>query len=185
MLNKFLSRLKEYNPCNILELGTKGWDGKPPRNYKQQIIEVIPHCNWVGFDIEEGEDVTVAGDIHKATDYFDRHFFNGVVCIAVLEHLAKPWVAAEQLARITRIGGLLFCNTHQTFPYHPYPKDYFRFSTEGLEQIFSPEAKWRVLESGYDAPCKVLPLENMWTHARDWNFVADAWLNVSCIAQRI
>jgi hypothetical protein len=30
----------------------------------------------------------------------------------------------------------------------------------------------------------VIPLSNIFTHARDWNFTAEAWLNVVCIAEK-
>ena len=35
-----------------------------------------------------------------------------------------------------KVGGLIYIQTHQSFPLHGYPHDYFRFSREALASLF-------------------------------------------------
>lgn len=177
--------LARQDSPRVLEVGTRGWGGAPPKHHRAAVQDASPGAEWIGLDLEPGEDVDVVADVHEISRHFPIGHFSGVVCCAVLEHLRRPWLAAAQLAQVTRPGGRLFCQTHQSFPYHAYPADYFRFSVEALGEIFAPDAGWRVLKSGYEYPAKVVPLDNYWPHAVGWNFAAEAWLNVECVAERV
>lgn len=179
---RFFEQLGSMNPCRVLEMGTLAWNG-PPKHSRDLVLKANPAADWTGCDMVAGEGVDLVCDIHNLSS-LNREFDAAVVC-SVLEHVARPWVAAQELGSVIRSGGILLVTTHQSFPYHAYPKDYYRFTQEGLREIFSEEAGWKVVESNYDHPCKVTPLDNFFTHAHDWNFEAEAWLSVSCLAERI
>jgi SAM-dependent methyltransferase len=166
----------------VLEVGVKGWDGKPPKHNQLEIMGV--GAQWVGLDAESGVDVDVVCDLHELSKHVPHAGFDGIYCASVLEHLRRPWACAREMAHAVKPGGWAFIETHQSYPYHPYPKDYFRFSLEALGEVFAPDAGWRVIESEYLYPCKVVPVCNE-VQAAGWNFVADAWLNVACIAERV
>ncbi len=179
---EFFTRLAAVRPCRVGEIGTKGWDGRDggsPR--KTRMAAVNPAATWTGIDLFEGDGVDVVADVHQMSKHFEPAHFDGLVMVAVLEHVARPWIAAAELAAVVRPGGLLLVGTHQTFPYHPYPADYWRFTREALGELFAEWSGWKVLASKYDYPCKVLPLGNV----TPWNFQADSWLTVSCIAERL
>lgn len=58
----------------------------------------------------------------------------GVVSFQVLEHV---WNIDEYLGechRLCRRGGWLILSTHGTWPYHPHPTDYRRWTRDGLTQ---------------------------------------------------
>ncbi len=54
-----------------------------------------------------------------------------------------------------RIGGVLFIQTHQCFPLHAHPFDYFRYSREALAGLFGEQMGFRVLETNYEFPAKI------------------------------
>ena len=183
--DRFWQRLPEFSPCRVLEIGTRAWDGKGIAHQRERVLAVNPGAEWVGTDLLAGEGVDVVADVHELSAYFPAARFDIVILLSILEHLARPWDAAKELAAVVRPGGIALVATHQTFPYHAYPEDYYRFTTAGLAEIFGERHGWRTLETEYEYPAKVIPLQNIYTHARSWNFEADAWLNVSCLAERI
>jgi len=59
----------------------------------------------------------------------------------------RPWLAAAEIARILKPGGLAITHTLFSWRNHPCPIDYWRFSKECLEFLFAdPEC----LETGYE-----------------------------------
>ncbi len=180
-VDRWYRQLGLLDKPRVLEIGTRGWGGESPRNSRLSMLRVNPGTQWVGLDVEGGEDVSVVADLHEVSQHFPAGHFDMVFCASVLEHLRRPWVAAAELAKVVRPGGLLLAQTHQSFPLHGYPQDYFRFSREGLGEIFSRAAGWNVLQSEYKFPAKVVPTENL---GESWNFQAEAWLNTEALIER-
>lgn len=58
----------------------------------------------------------------------------------MLEHVKKPWVAAEEMCRVLKPGGMLICTTCFMQRWHP-PKVYFTFHTDGLLALFEEKLK--------------------------------------------
>jgi SAM-dependent methyltransferase len=140
----------------------------------------------VGVDALAGDDVDVIADVHELARYFPdpAQHFDAVICVAALEHFRRPWVAAEQIAKVMRPGGLGFFAAPQTFPVHGYPQDYFRFSTEALAELFAPDVGWEVVRVEYAYPCRIVPLTNE-IQASGWNFEAPAWLLTAALVRRL
>lgn len=61
--------------------------------------------------------------------------FDVIVCTQVLEHLADPLGAFEELSRTLKPGGQLYLTTNFIFPIHGAPYDYFRYTNFGLEYL--------------------------------------------------
>jgi hypothetical protein len=160
MIGKFWDALKALPPgrVRLLECGTRHTAGNPPSSRREEAVALRRDLTHTGLDLAPGP--------------------------GVLEHVRRPWEAARQLARVVRPGGLLYCQSHQTFPLHLHPGDYFRFTAEALREVFAADAGWRVLDAGHEFPCAVLPLGNHFTHARGWNFAAPAYLNSWAMAER-
>lgn len=177
----FWNWLATQQSPRVLEIGTRAWDGNPPRHHRSEVLRVCPSAKWTGCDAQPGAGVDVVADAHRLSQVFPAGSFDCLVCVSTLEHLARPWVASAEMAWVTRAGGLLWAETHQSFPVHGYPSDYFRFTAEGLREVFSAEAGWDVIEADYSYPAKVVPLANIPV----WNFEAPAWLNVGVTARKI
>jgi SAM-dependent methyltransferase len=87
--------------------------------------------------------LTVTDAVYPAVDAQDLSgFADGSFDLTfshqVLEHLPRPWVAATELVRVTRPGGLGIHTTCASNPRHGPPdfNDYYRFLPDGLAALF-------------------------------------------------
>lgn len=176
----------------VIEVGTLRSDPEFPTHHTAW----APHGMWTRVDAYPGKDVDVVDDAHTLatfrrpgpsafqgairTDYLPEVFDAYVAC-SVWEHLARPWVAMNTAAAVVRPGGLVYVQTHQTFPLHGYPNDYFRFSREALE-VLMVDAGLEVVHTGYVYRCQVVPPPEVtrWNTAPD----VEAWLNVEALGRR-
>jgi ubiquinone/menaquinone biosynthesis C-methylase UbiE len=64
--------------------------------------------------------------------------FDLVYSNQVLEHVPRPWVAAQEILRVLRPGGIGIHTTCAFNPRHgpPHFEDYYRFMPSGLAQLF-------------------------------------------------
>lgn len=67
---------------------------------------------------------------------FDDESFDGVFCMEVLEHVADPFAAARELARVVRTGGVVIGSTPFLLGIHDAPYDYYRFTKYGILKLF-------------------------------------------------
>ncbi len=107
----------------------------------------------MGFDYYPGANVDVVGDAHRLLDYFDpEEPFDLIFSAAVFEHLAMPWIVAEQIARLLKVGGHVFIETHFSYSSHERPWHFFQFSDMALRVLFSPALGFECVESGVSNP---------------------------------
>lgn len=59
-----------------------------------------------------------------------------VFCTGTLEHLPDPWAAAREISRIAKPGGVVYIDAPFMQGYHADPNDYWRFTKDGLRQLF-------------------------------------------------
>lgn len=67
-----------------------------------------------------------------------------VYCIAVLEHVRRPWVAAGEITRVLRPGGHVVLELPFLNVIHD-EDDYFRFTDRGIRSLFGEDAYETVL----------------------------------------
>jgi SAM-dependent methyltransferase len=180
---QLIEALGQLDNPDVIEVGTLRSDPDFPTHHTTW----APHGNWTRVDAYPGQDVDVVADAHTLEPWTDvdelaqLHEFDAYVACSVFEHLRRPWVAMAAAAEVVRPGGLVYVQTHQTFPLHGYPSDYFRFSKEALAGIME-DAGLIVLHSGYLYRCKVIPPPEVtrWNTADD----VEAWLNVEALARK-
>lgn len=69
---------------------------------------------------------------------FEDNSFDAIICLAVLEHVERPWDAVSELHRVTKFGGQVLLYVPFLFPYHAhkdYYGDFFRFTDEGIRSL--------------------------------------------------
>ena len=110
-------------------------------------------ANYTSFDYYPGENVDVVGDAHKLSSYFaEGEKFDLIFSAAVFEHLAMPWLVSVEIAKLLKVGGYVFIETHFSFSVHERPWDFYRFSDMGLKVLFPPALGFECIEAGLSNP---------------------------------
>jgi SAM-dependent methyltransferase len=135
-------------------------------------------------DVAPGPDVDIVADLHALPSEWTNHF-DAFVANAVFEHLERPWLAAKEIVRVLAPGGACYVSTHQTFPLHGYPSDFFRFSKEALSLIFA-DAGLHVIEVAYEHRAQIVaPVALVPASASDqWNAAWPSYIIVHLFGEK-
>jgi SAM-dependent methyltransferase len=85
---------------------------------------------YVNLDLFAAEGVDVQADGHALP--FGDGIFQRVECDAVLEHVRDPERVMQEIERVLASGGYAHVVTPFCHPFHEYPRDYRRFTPDGL-----------------------------------------------------
>ncbi|MBT1070965.1 methyltransferase domain-containing protein [Pelotalea chapellei] len=143
---QYLTDIGNHKGIKILEIGSREVTGVSDARNR------FLNAEYVGFDYYPGPNVDVVGDAHKLSQYFEEESFDIIYSSAVLEHLAMPWIAATEIAKILKVGGILFIETHFSFKSHERPWHFFQFSDMALKVLFSPALGIECIEAGVSNP---------------------------------
>lgn len=132
-IEKFDNLLQNFQEPLLLNLGSG------ERFIGEESLKKQRYKKIVNFDISAYPFVNVMGDAHTLP--FRESTFNGIVCQAVLEHIKKPEKAVAEMFRVLKKGGLVYAEVPFLQGFHPSPKDFYRFTLEGILQIFSRFSK--------------------------------------------
>lgn len=158
---EYLRRFLEKSPIDtwpeplknarVLEIGARhyghGLDYRP----------LFPGMTWLGIDQQAGGNVDVVCDMADPRELHGESF-GAILCCSVLEHSTRPWLVAEQIERHLLPEGLLYVTTPWIWRWHPYPADYWRFSAQGIRQLF-PQIEWKRMAYATQAPGEFLRVE--------------------------
>jgi hypothetical protein len=149
----FQERCRSIASPEVLELGTRRVDDRPSTRRNAW----VPHArSYLGTDLQPGPDVDAVADVHCLADQLGEERFDAIISCSTFEHLKYPHLAAHQVMRALRLGGLLFIQTHHTFPLHAHPYDYFRFSREALAGLFGMQMGFEILATDYEFPAQIV-----------------------------
>jgi SAM-dependent methyltransferase len=136
----------------ILEFAISEWNNLQGAKVLDYGCGIMPYAKAfelagaevVGADIAGNAEAQVtippAGPLPLADSGFDF-----VVSFQVLEHVPLPQLYLSEALRVLKPGGKIFLTTHGTWPYHPTPGDYRRWTVEGLALELT-QAGFRELE---------------------------------------
>ncbi|MBU1349028.1 methyltransferase domain-containing protein [Patescibacteria group bacterium] len=93
------------------------------------------HPGTVNVDLFPFPNVHVLADA-SALPFADGTF-DAVCSDQVFEHVPNPLAVAKEVLRVTKPGGLIYTAAPFIFPLHPSPKDYSRWSKDGLAELFA------------------------------------------------
>ena len=173
----FLSKVREgVERPRVLELGTR----RSTPNVSTRHDRFFPNASeYLGTDILPGADVDLVADVHRLTKYVGEGSFDVILTEAGFEHFKYPHLAAHEIMKALRIGGLVFVQTHQTFPIHAVPHDYFRFSTDALRSLFGEQMGMKIHSAGYASPAAI------YSRVDPMGRKAPAFLHVNICAQKV
>jgi SAM-dependent methyltransferase len=128
-----LVRMLRDNPDKLyLDLGA----GMSPTYYSNVVTtEIVP---FMSTDV-----VCIGEDLP-----FESEQFDGVFCLAVLEHTLRPWDAAREICRVLKPGGRALIDYPFLQPVHGYPHHYFNATPEGTRSLFAPYCDIESVEVG-------------------------------------
>jgi hypothetical protein len=173
----FFERLKVFPGGRLLEIGSRNRSGNVHRD------RVPVGMEYVGLDIVPGDNVDVVADVHDLKGVFRQASFDAVFSLSTFEHLAMPWKVVLEINHILRKNGLVFVGSHQAWPLHEEPCDFWRFSVHGWDALFNVATGFRILEGVYGWPGSVVP------HTLHPYFVGlwdqPAWLATGVLCEKI
>jgi hypothetical protein len=152
IFDDFLKRMRETPSLRILEIGSRRVPGRESTTLRRW---AHPSSEYVGCDFQVGDDVDVVADAHTLSSALGTNAFDMILTIATYEHMSRPWIATKEIASTFKPGGWLYIRTHQTFPLHGHPQDYFRFSTEALS-LLCGDAGLKILQTAYEYPVSLV-----------------------------
>lgn len=127
-IKKTVSKIRRENKKKEVKIVDVGCGEKP---YKNLFSPFAKH--YVGVDIE-GTDVDVIASAENLP--FNENSFDIALSFQVLEHLENPEKSIREIRRVLKKGGVVFASTHGIWNYHPNPSDYYRWTQDGLANLF-------------------------------------------------
>lgn len=142
---EFLAQEFDREGFRVLEVGSREVTGA------SRMRKVFRKARYVGFDYYAGPNVDVVGDAHKLSQLVEGKF-DLVYSSAVFEHLAMPWIASSEIARVLKPGGAVFVETHFSHSSHERPWHFFQFSDMALRVLFPPAMGFECIHAGLSNP---------------------------------
>ena len=144
---QYLFEIGNKPGVRILEIGSREVTGPSFARKK------FDKATYVGFDFYQGNNVDVVGDAHKLTSYFkDEEQFDIIYSSACFEHFAMPWIVAIEIAKLLKVGGIVFIETHFSFSSHERPWNFFQYSDLALKVLFSETIGFECIDAGMSNP---------------------------------
>lgn len=152
----------EDRPYSLLEFGTL----EPTSSIIRILVYLMGErlrpeiCNYPEVNIE-------------LTPYSDSQW-DILVVDQVLEHVERPWLAAEEIWRILKPGGYAVVNTPYLHPIHKCPLDCWRISPDGYKVLF-PKERFETVGNGMWGNRKII--EQLY-HSNVIRGMTGDWLSV-------
>lgn len=147
MLQSFISEI-DARDASLLELGSRARSGN---SYREMFPASIQHF---GVDITPGENVDAVGDAHQLSSFLNRTF-DAAFSISAFEHFIMPWKVVLELNAVLKVGAPVFVQSHQTWPLHDEPWDYFRFSKYGWQGLFNSHTGFEIVRAEHRLPGRI------------------------------
>jgi SAM-dependent methyltransferase len=89
----------------------------------------------INLDLFAGATVDIQGDLLHLP--IKDEILDTIVCTGVIEHVCEPNLAVSEIHRVLKSGGCAFIETPFMQTYHVSPRDFCRWTPDGLSQLFS------------------------------------------------
>jgi hypothetical protein len=98
------------------------------------------YAKAIGVDMQEGPGVDRVLNLEDKLPK-DLGPFAHIDCLSVLEHSRRPWLLAANLERLVLPEGTVFLTVPFVWRIHGYPSDFWRFTLDGVRELF-PRIDW-------------------------------------------
>ena len=128
-IGKYIKK-EDIEGKNVLELGSRNVNGSI-RGY----IEHLGAASYTGIDFIEGVGVDLVADVCNFTPSTQ---YDVVISTEMLEHVEDWKLVVKTIKDSCKIEGIIIISTRGPgMAYHGYPHDYWRFTKQDIEKIFS------------------------------------------------
>jgi SAM-dependent methyltransferase len=130
----------------VLEIGPDAH----PSTYNRLAEHLSPI--WHTLDISNHPSLTYPNSDEHAFPIPDNSY-DIVISAQVVEHVRKPWIWIQEVARITRPGGIVVTINPVSWVYHEAPVDCWRIYPEGMKALYEDASltvvlsRWECLET--------------------------------------
>ncbi len=133
VINKFLP----YIEGRVLDLGAGS------AKYKDMILKkASEYRSCDGIKNKNIDDICDVLNLTYPTESFDT-----IISTQVMEHASNPYKMASEIYKVLKPGGKVIVTAPFLIPFHSDPNDYFRFTADGLLEIFK-QSGFTIIESG-------------------------------------
>lgn len=87
----------------------------------------------INLDLFSGREVDIQGDVMHLP--LKNECIDTILCTGVLEHVSDPPLAVMEIDRVLKFTGRIFLETPFMQTIHAAPKDYYRWTPDGLRQL--------------------------------------------------
>jgi SAM-dependent methyltransferase len=130
----------------VLEIGPDG----APSTYRRLCEDLDPV--WHTLDITDDPALTYPKSAEYSFSIPDESY-DVVISAQVIEHVRRPWRWLREVARVTRVGGLVITINPVSWTYHEAPVDCWRIYPEGMKALYEDAfltvvmSRWGSLET--------------------------------------
>jgi SAM-dependent methyltransferase len=112
----------------IIEIGA----GTNAQDHRRLFVK----AEFIATDLEKHEGID---KIVNVIDFgsLENNYYDLILCLNVLEHIADPHRAVDEMHKGLRTGGVLFLVTPFLFPIHDPPYDFYRYTEYGLTKMLN------------------------------------------------
>lgn len=150
LFGRFQELLRQRAPGRLLEVGSRARSGVVRRDLAP------PGWEYSGLDVMDGPNVDVVGDAHRLSSLYPRHHFDAIMACSVLEHLMMPWKFVVELNRVLKPGAIGVFTTHQCWPLHDQPWDFWRFSDMAWTGLLNAATGFEIMAARMGEPAFVV-----------------------------
>jgi len=129
--------------ARVLEIGPDAF----PSTFLRLSQDLSPI--WHTLDISDNPNLTFPGSAEYSFDIPDESY-DVVLSAQVIEHVRRPWKWLAEVARVTRVGGLVITINPVSWIYHEAPVDCWRIYPEGMKALYE-DASLTVLMSRWES----------------------------------
>jgi 2-polyprenyl-3-methyl-5-hydroxy-6-metoxy-1,4-benzoquinol methylase len=131
--------------------------------------------------VKEGPNVDVVADAHELASVLSGRRFDAALSVSVFEHLLMPWKVVLELNRVLADGAPVLVSTHQAYPLHDEPWDFWRFSDRAWAALFNEATGFEIVDTVLSEPATVVAAA---THTSTWNLTPRRAFLVSAVFAR-
>ncbi|MBI2472846.1 MAG: class I SAM-dependent methyltransferase [Planctomycetes bacterium] len=102
--------------------------------------------SYVGIDLVQSLHGKHAVDVYANAHHlpFKKDTFDTVLCLEVLEHVERPLEVLKEIYAVLRKGGVLILSVPQNYWLHNDPRDFYRFTQQGLIELAKEQAGFTI-----------------------------------------